>query len=126
MKFSTLQDGFTNTYFDCQENTFKDGNKLQPPSFKIPDLQDGFYRIRYKVDWNCIDPAGNTIANNNIIKNRGAIVDTRLYIRSNNTAIITARANSKELVSCSRFNSRTNEWINNNNWKTIKNKNTAR
>ena len=97
MTFSALHDGSTNTYYDCQENTFKDGNKLQPPSFKIPDLQDGFYRIRYKVDWNFIDPAGNTIANNNIIKNRGAIVDTRLCIQSNNTAKITARASNGNL-----------------------------
>lgn len=97
MTFSALKDGFTNTYYDCQENTFKDGNKLQLPSFKIPDLQDGFYRIRYKVDWNCIDPAGNTIANNNIIKNRGAIVDTRLCIQSNNKAKITARASNGNL-----------------------------
>ena len=49
MTFSALKDGFTNTCYDCQENTFKDGNKLQLPSFKIPDLQAGqkYYDVNF-------------------------------------------------------------------------------
>ena len=90
MTFSALLNDSTNTYYDCQGKSLPNGNNLQPPQFKIPNLAEGFYRIRYKVDWNCIDPAGNTKPNNNIIKNRGAIVDTRICIRNNNIAKIKA------------------------------------
>ena len=97
MTFSALHDNSTDKYFDCQGKILPNGNSLQPPSFKIPqNLVEGFYRLRYKVDWCCIDPAGNTKVNNDIIKNRGAIVDTRLCIR--NTAKITAAAANGNLL----------------------------
>lgn len=97
MTFSALHDHSTGIYYDCQGKTLPNGNNLQPPSFTIPsELTDGFYRLRYKVDWCCIDPAGNTIQNNDIVKNRGAIVDTRLCIRNGNdkSVKITAKTSS--------------------------------
>lgn len=49
------------------------------PDFTIPaDLKPGFYRLRGKVDWDCIDPAGNASTANPITNNGGVIVDTRL------------------------------------------------
>lgn len=60
-------------------------NVINPPVFKMPQLADGFYRIRFKVDWNEIDPAGNTTADNNILHNGGSIVDARLRIFSGST-----------------------------------------
>ena len=60
-------------------------NVLNPPTFTMPQLADGFYRIRFKVDWNEIDPGGNTTDKNNIIHNGGGIVDARLCIYSNST-----------------------------------------
>ena len=99
MTFSALHDGSTDIYYDCQGKTLKNGNNLQPPPFTIPtDLTDGFYRLRYKVDWCCVDPAGNTIKNNERIRNRGGIVDTRLCIRSNTTAKITATSSNGNLL----------------------------
>lgn len=56
-------------------------NTTSLPNFTIPsDLKPGFYRLRYKVDWDCIDPAGNTSDGNTIIHNSGAIIDTRLNV----------------------------------------------
>lgn len=57
------------------------GNTTNLPNFTVPaDLKPGFYRLRYKVDWDCIDPAGNTSNGNTIIHNSGAIIDTRLNV----------------------------------------------
>lgn len=56
-------------------------NTTSLPNFTIPsDLKSGFYRLRYKVDWDCIDPAGNTSDGNTITHNSGAIIDTRLNV----------------------------------------------
>lgn len=57
------------------------GNTTSLPNFTVPsNLKPGFYRLRYKVDWDCIDPAGNTSNGNTIIHNSGAIIDTRLNV----------------------------------------------
>ncbi len=60
-------------------------NVLNPPAFKIPsDLAPGYYRMRYKVDWASIDPAGRPEDGNGIIKNGGAICDVRINIHAAN------------------------------------------
>lgn len=58
-------------------------------SFTIPEgLTKGFYRMRFKVDWNYIDPAGNTAANgNSIVTNGGVIADTRLNVHEDNVTL---------------------------------------
>lgn len=57
------------------------GNVLNPPSFTIPaTLANGVYRIRYKIDWNSIDPGGSTAWGNDILTNGGAIADTRMIV----------------------------------------------
>lgn len=58
------------------------GNTLQPPAFTLPDIADGFYRLRFKVDWDCLDPGGNTSEANMITANGGGIADYRLRIYS--------------------------------------------
>lgn len=58
------------------------GNTLQPPAFTLPDMADGFYRLRFKVDWDCLDPGGNTSEANLITANGGGIADYRLRIYS--------------------------------------------
>lgn len=57
-------------------------NTLNPPTFTLPaDLQEGTYTIRFKVDWNSIDPGGDTNdKHGNFISNGGAIVDATLYV----------------------------------------------
>lgn len=64
------------------------GNTTSLPNFTIPaDLEPGFYRLRYKVDWDCIDPAGNTSNKNPITQNSGAIIDTRLNVHGEKVSI---------------------------------------
>lgn len=55
---------------------------LNPPSFTVPaDLAEGDYVIRFKVDWNSIDPAGDANpTNGDFMKNGGAIVDATLRV----------------------------------------------
>lgn len=66
----------------------KDGNTRTLPEFTIPaGLEPGFYRLRYKIDWDEIDPAGNTTESNNIVGNGGAIIDTRLNIHGDEVTI---------------------------------------
>lgn len=57
---------------------------VNPPGFIIPDLPAGLYRMRYKVDWNSIDPGGNdangAVHQQLITTNGGAITDVLVYI----------------------------------------------
>ena len=64
------------------------GSALNPPTFQLPaTLVPGRYRVRFKVDWDNIDPAGalgsenNVKGKNGILTNRGAIVDTWLEVK---------------------------------------------
>lgn len=63
------------------------GNSLQPPTFQLAkDLAKGQYRMRVKVDWDNIDPAGakgedgTVTGTNGIVTNGGAIADFTLHI----------------------------------------------
>lgn len=60
------------------------GNNKDLPAFNIPsNLTPGFYRLRYKIDWDNIDAGGNAgdaQGNNSIKSNGGVIVDTRLNV----------------------------------------------
>ena len=57
------------------------GDVLNPPAFTIPaDLPYGLYRMRYKVDWDSVDPAGRLEDGNGILKNGGAICDILLNL----------------------------------------------
>lgn len=63
------------------------GTSIQPPAFVVPELPYGYYRMRYKVDWDNIDPAGNNNAGNEIWSNGGAIIDVRLNIHGDEVSI---------------------------------------
>lgn len=57
-------------------------NTLNPPSFTCPSTP-GTYRMRFKVDWNSIDPAGDSNSANNDFKgNGGAILDVMLEVKA--------------------------------------------
>lgn len=57
------------------------GNVLNPPAFKIPqNTNPGTYNARFKIDWDSNDPAGNNSQANNIVKNGGCIIDTKIII----------------------------------------------
>lgn len=52
-------------------------------TFNVPiDIEPGDYRVRYKLDWNCTDPCGNSATGNLITANSGAIVDFTLRVES--------------------------------------------
>ena len=57
-------------------------NTVALPTFKAPETV-GKYRMRFKIDWNSIDPAGNLgndDGTNTLAANRGSIVDVTLEV----------------------------------------------
>lgn len=63
-------------------------NFINPPAFQLPaDLADGFYRMRFKVDWGSVDPAGRNTATNDIVSNGGVIVDVRMNIHGDRVTV---------------------------------------
>ena len=71
-----------------------DGNKtIDLPEFTIPaDTKPGYYAMRFKVDWNSVDPAGNpgegaVGTKQHIITNGGSIIDVRLNVHGANVDV---------------------------------------
>ena len=76
------------TGYNSKGERVSNTNVLNPPAFTVPaDMAPGFYRMRYKVDWASIDPAGRAEDGNGIIKNGGAICDVVLNIHNDNGAL---------------------------------------
>ncbi len=74
-------------------------NAINPPAFTIPtNLENGYYRLRFKVDWNCIDPAGSLDAANPILGNGGAIADIRLNVHGDYCHVNDANRNGEVLT----------------------------
>ena len=96
VSYSTVQiDG---RWYKSDGSTRGDGNGLGGgagvPSFTVPaNTPDGFYRMRYKVDWNEINPAGNGTADNNIVKNGGGIVDLTLDVHGDKVTVNASQLN---------------------------------
>lgn len=65
--------------YNSANQAVSNSNTLDMPAFKAPTTP-GTYYVRFKVDWNCVDPAGNTTTDNSIVKNGGAIVDAKLIV----------------------------------------------
>ena len=64
------------------------------PSFTIPaNTPTGFYRMRYKVDWNSLNPAGNPGPNNKILDNGGCIVDLMLDVHGDQVTVNASQLN---------------------------------
>lgn len=81
-----------------QTLTGNNRNVTTPPAFTLPaDLAYGIYRMRVKVDWNCIDPAGNTDTSNPILGNGGNIVDVLLNVHGDNCSVNDANRNGEVL-----------------------------
>ncbi|MDE5685123.1 MAG: hypothetical protein K2I26_01050 [Paramuribaculum sp.] len=52
-------------------------------SFTVPaDLEPGDYRVRFKTDWSCTNPCGNSASGNLITSNGGSIIDFTLRVES--------------------------------------------
>lgn len=67
-------------------------NSWTMPSFTIPSgTKAGIYRMRFKIDWNCIEPGGgdgsDDVNMQSIINNGGGIVDVLLNVHDDNVSI---------------------------------------
>lgn len=76
----------------------QDRNTLTMPAFTIPaNIACGKYRMRYKVDWNSIDPAGSVDQSNPILGNGGGIIDVMLNVHSDYANVNDANRNGEVL-----------------------------
>lgn len=74
-------------------------NVLNPPAFTLPaDMPNGYYMMRYKVDWASVDPAGRAEDGNGIIKNGGAVCDVVLNVHSDKGALSVIAENGSLLA----------------------------
>ena len=82
-------DLFSYSYYDgknSQGSSAGQGNSVTPPATALPSgLGNGFYRVRYKVDWDDLDPGGST--SQSPIQNGGIIFDTRLNVHGDNVSV---------------------------------------
>lgn len=65
---------------------------LSMPAFTIPSsTKPGIYRMRFKVDWNCIDAGGgdgsHSVNMQNIVNNGGGIIDVLLNVHGDNVVV---------------------------------------
>ncbi len=84
------------TWYDSDGNTHSNGNVISDgvPAFTVPgDMETGIYRMRFKVDWNSIDPAGNTNESNLLVDNGGGIADVLLNIHGTETLVTASQLN---------------------------------
>ena len=82
---------------DSKGATVSGEPSINPPSFTIPsDVKPGIYRMRYKVDWDSVDPGGNTLSGNDIKKNGGVIVDTRINVHGETAHVTVKGADEKK------------------------------
>lgn len=82
--FYSGNDGSDTSGYNSSGTYFSGDNRntLSVPSFTCPDTP-GTYRMRFKVDWNSIDPAGDSNSTNGDFKtNGGAIVDVMLEVKA--------------------------------------------
>ena len=80
------------TWYKSDGTTAANGNTIQSgvPAFTIPEgTANGFYRMRYKVDWNSINPAGSAT----IVKDGGAIVDLMLDVHGDEVSVSASQLN---------------------------------
>ena len=83
MAFSYAEPVLGGNGYNSNGERVSNSNVLNPPAFTVPaDLEPGYYRMRYKVDWASIDPAGRAEDGNGILKNGGAICDVRLNVHA--------------------------------------------
>ena len=80
------------TWYKSDGTTRGDGNGIGQgvPKFTVPaGTANGFYRMRYKVDWNSINPAGGST----IISDGGGIVDVMLDVHGDEVTVNASQLN---------------------------------
>ncbi|MBR4066642.1 MAG: hypothetical protein IKJ97_07805 [Bacteroidaceae bacterium] len=81
-----------NTWYKSDGTTVGNGNTIGGgvPSFTIPaGTEPGLYRMRYKVDWNSIDPAGSST----IVSDGGGYVDLMLDVHGDKVTVSASQLN---------------------------------
>lgn len=90
VSYSAAQIG--GTWYKSDGTTTANGNTIGGgvPVFTVPgNIENGFYRMRYKVDWNSLNPAGSAT----IISDGGAIVDVTLDIHGDVVSVSASQLN---------------------------------
>ena len=85
------------TWYKSDGSTTGNGNTIGAgvPKFTVPvGTSPGFYRMRYKVDWNSINPAGG----NTIISDGGGIVDVMLDVHGDEVTVNASQLNGDILL----------------------------
>ena len=87
---------YDESHYNSAGESVSNLNVLNPPSFRLPEnLRPGYYRMRFKVDWDYIDPAGCMNEGNSILQNGGAILDVRLNIHGDYCLVTASQQNGK-------------------------------
>ena len=79
-------------WYKSDGSIVKDGNNIAQgvPSFTVPQqVALGFYRMRYKVDWNSLNPAGSTT----ITTDGGGVVDVTLDVHGDEVSVSASQLN---------------------------------
>lgn len=95
-QFTDATGSNTNSLGESVANGNQIGNPS--PSFTLPaDMPYGFYRMRFKVDWASLDPAGNSSPGNMILNNGGGIVDVMLDVHAGQLRVTQGALNGEVL-----------------------------
>lgn len=85
--------------YNSKGETVSSGNVLNPPAFTLPaGMEPGFYKMRYKVDWDNVEPGGRMGDSNDIITNGGGICDVVLNVHGTNVRLQDASTNGRLLT----------------------------
>lgn len=90
VSYSAIQVG--ETWYKSDGTTVSNGNNITAgvPEFTVPaETQPGFYRMRYRVDWAGMNPAGSAT----IISDGGAIADVTLDVHGDNVSVSASQLN---------------------------------
>lgn len=90
VSYSAFQVG--DTWYKSDGTTTGDGNTIGGgvPKFTIPEgTSAGLYRMRYKVDWNSIDPAGSST----VISDGGGYIDVMLDVHGDKVTVNASQLN---------------------------------
>ena len=90
VSYSAVQIG--ETWYKSDGTTTGNGNTIGSgvPSFTIPaGTPAGLYRMRYKIDWNSIDPAGSST----IVADGGGYVDLMLDVHGDKVTVSASQLN---------------------------------
>lgn len=90
VSYSAFQIG--DKWYKSDGTTVSNGDNISRgvPPFTIPaDTKPGFYRMRYKIDWNSLNPAGSA----SLMADGGEVVDVILDVQGENVSVSASQLN---------------------------------